>query len=107
MIVIKEIAVKLQLPELTDEAVEAVHRLRAKEGKTPPLLVRFTERKMRDIWIQKRVALRNEHIYINENVTRRNRNLLWQAKNRAKDEAYTFVWSRNGKLVFTLRSKVT
>ncbi|CAN7946177.1 unnamed protein product [Ixodes pacificus] len=53
MKVIKEIAVKLKLPELTDEAVEAVHRLRAKEGKTPPLLVRFTERKMRDIWIQK------------------------------------------------------
>ncbi|XP_042150121.1 uncharacterized protein LOC121838117, partial [Ixodes scapularis] len=78
--VVKNLADKLELPQLAPEDVEAAHRLGAREGKTAPILVRFVERRTRDHWMTKRVTLRNEKIYINENLTKTLKNLLWATK---------------------------
>ncbi|XP_040074801.1 uncharacterized protein LOC115318762, partial [Ixodes scapularis] len=75
--VINVIATKLGVAQLAATDVEAAHILRAKEGRPAPILVRFTERRTRDVWAKKRVSLRSENIYINENLTRAIKNVLW------------------------------
>uniref|UniRef100_A0A147BAN2 Putative crack-1 is transposable element n=1 Tax=Ixodes ricinus TaxID=34613 RepID=A0A147BAN2_IXORI len=92
------LANKLQLPVPATEDVEAVHRLSAREGKIPPIIVRFNERSARDQWLTKRVALRQEKIFINENLTKSVRELLWSARQWAKEKNYKFVWVKNGKI---------
>lgn len=96
--VVTDLAKKLQLPPPTSQSVETAHRLRAREGRTTPILVRFTERSTRDMWIKKRVTLRNEGIYVNENLTKTLKNLFWNTKNAAREKNYKFVWVRNGKI---------
>lgn len=96
--ILNHISSKLVLPKLTLQDVEAAHRLKTKEGKTAPILVRFRDRNTRDSWAKKRSTLRNERIYINENLTRTLNNLLWETKRYAKDKGYTFTWIRNGKI---------
>ncbi|CAN8024435.1 unnamed protein product [Ixodes persulcatus] len=96
--IIESIAVKLDLPPPKDQSVEAVHRLHSKEGKTAPILVRFSERNTRDMWIKKRVTLRSEGIYINKNLTKLLKSLFWSTRTRAKEKQYKFVWVRNGKI---------
>lgn len=82
--VVKNLADKLELPQLAPEDVEAAHRLGAREGKTAPILMRFVERRIRDFWMTKRVTLRNEKMYINENLTKTLKNLLWATKECTK-----------------------
>lgn len=96
--VLKDLAAKLDLPQPGTEDIEAAHRLRSREGKIPPVLIRFAERKTRDLWMTKRVTLRNENIYINENLTKTLKGLLWQTRECARAKAYKFVWMRNGKI---------
>lgn len=95
---INKLAERLALPTLTMQDIEAVHRLPAKEGKTPPILVRFTERAKRDLWMTKRTALRHDNIYVNENLTKQLKALFWKAKQQAREKGYRFVWTRNGKI---------
>ncbi|XP_040071906.1 uncharacterized protein LOC115308924 [Ixodes scapularis] len=78
--VINDIATKLDVPPLAITDVEVAHRLRAEEGRPAPILVRFTERRTRDVWAKKRASLTSENIYINENLTRAIKNLLWTKK---------------------------
>ncbi|CAN7979536.1 unnamed protein product [Ixodes pacificus] len=95
---VQELASRLELPVPAPEQIEAAHRLKAKEGKVPPILVRFKEKASRDLWTEKRNTLRAEGIYINENITRALRSLFWETKNAAKEKLYKFVWMRNGKI---------
>lgn len=55
----------LQLPPKVD--IEAAHRLNARAGKIPPIIVRFGERETGNHWISKRIGRRAENIFINEN----------------------------------------
>ncbi|CAN7975382.1 unnamed protein product [Ixodes persulcatus] len=96
--IIQCLANKLQLPVPATGDVEAVHRLSAREGKIPPIIVRFNERSARDQWLTKRVALRQEKIFINENLTKSVRELLWSVRQCAKEKNYKFVWVKNGKI---------
>ncbi|XP_040068370.1 uncharacterized protein LOC120841521 [Ixodes scapularis] len=96
--VINDIATKLGVPQLATTDVEAAHRLRAKEGRPAPILVRFTERRTRDVWAKKRVSLRSENIYINENLTRAIKNLLWTTKACSREKNYKYTWVKNGKI---------
>ncbi|CAN7976037.1 unnamed protein product [Ixodes persulcatus] len=96
--VVTDLATKLQLPPPTSQSIETAHRLRAREGRTAPILVRFTERSTRDMWIKKRVSLKSEGIYVNENLTRTLKNLFWNTKKTAREKNYKFVWVRNGKI---------
>ncbi|CAN7975941.1 unnamed protein product [Ixodes persulcatus] len=96
--VVTDLTTKLQLPPPTSQSIETAHRLRAREGRTAPIFVRFTERSTRDMWIKKRVSLKGEGIYVNENLTRTLKNLFWNTKKTAREKNYKFVWVRNGKI---------
>lgn len=95
---VKKLAGKLRLSLPSTQDIEAAHRLPARMGKTPPILVRFAQRSMRDAWIAKRVALRDEKVFINENLTKYVKTLFWNAKNAAREKGYKFVWTRNGRV---------
>lgn len=42
--------------------------------------------------------LKNEQVFINENLTKYLRQLLWKTKQCAKEKEYKFVWVSNGKI---------
>lgn len=102
---IQQLSAKLQLPAPSYDSIEAVHRLSPKEGKIPPIIVRFKERAVRDLWISKRRALAKERIFINENLTKLLRQLLWKTKSCAKEKGYKFVWITNGKILVREKEK--
>ena len=37
-------------------------------------------------------------IFVNENLTRFRKNLLWRTKQKAKDNGFKYVWTRNGNI---------
>lgn len=98
MKILADLAGKLELPQPTKQNIEAVHRLGAKQGKATPIIVRFQHRNDRELWAGKRAVLRSEGIFINENLTKHLKHLLWNTKNVAREKGYKFVWVRNGKV---------
>ncbi|KAH9382475.1 hypothetical protein HPB48_023072 [Haemaphysalis longicornis] len=90
------LANKLELPVPSQYEVEAVHRLKSKPGVVPPILVRFANRTIRDLWLEKRNCLKSEKIYLNENLTLRVKRLLWLTKNplKLKNKTTCFWWAR-------------
>lgn len=97
---INEVAKKLDVPELVDDDVVALHRLPSKPDKVPGIIVRFATQKTRDAWIEKRGVLRRtrEHVYLQENMTKHNRALLWTVKEWARERQFQFAWHRNNKI---------
>ncbi|KAH9379187.1 hypothetical protein HPB48_009196 [Haemaphysalis longicornis] len=85
MSVLGEISEKLEVPTPTVDSVEAVHRLRCREGKIPAILVRFRDRTVCDTWAAKRTKLREEGIFVNENLTQYVRQLMWATKLKARE----------------------
>lgn len=87
--------------EVKSTDIEACHRLPAKSGKIPGIIVRFEKQTVRDQWLQKKQELKEKGkgIYLCENMTRRNRSLLYAVKDWAKINNYRFVWHSNGKIL--------
>ncbi|XP_064464860.1 uncharacterized protein LOC135376191 [Ornithodoros turicata] len=104
--IVRNLASKASISDFKPEAVQHIHRLPVKGGKIPPILVRFTSLEARNALLQKRKMIRMlsenrdlpDNLYVNENLTGFNRDLLWKAKQRAKEQAYRFVWTKNGKI---------
>lgn len=96
--VLSSVASKLKLRAPNHEDVEVVHRIKAKAGMIPPILVRFSRQEMKEEWLKKRTTLKEESIYLNENMTLRIKKLLWETKKVAKDKEYEFAWARNGRV---------
>ncbi|KAH9372037.1 hypothetical protein HPB48_012761 [Haemaphysalis longicornis] len=92
--VLGSLANKLKLMVPRPEEFEAVHRVKARSNAVAPILVRFT----RDKWLEQRTFLRNEKIFVNENLTACTKHLYWLTKNRAAANQYRFVCVRNGKI---------
>lgn len=97
---LNDIANKLELPELTEKDVEGLHRLPAKNGKAPAVLVRFLSRATRDLWLAERKYLKDEQsgIWFLDNLTAMNKKLLWMLKGKAEEKMYRFAWQKNGKI---------
>lgn len=54
--IVNAVAVRLQLPPLTNTDYDAIHRLPSKEGDlAPPVIVRFKDRRMRDTWLGQKI----------------------------------------------------
>ncbi|XP_064479072.1 uncharacterized protein LOC135392285 [Ornithodoros turicata] len=112
--VVNEVALKLELPPLTGVGYDAMHRLLSQSNAhAPPVIIKFKDRKTRDAWLGQRSKLklnsqtvRNEQIFLCENLTLQNKKLLWQARMSAKEKGYQFVWVRNG-LIFVGRADGT
>lgn len=96
---------RLGLPEVAAHDTEAIHRLPVRVGKVAPVLIRFTHRSTRDLWPSKRTALRNENIYVNENLTKHVKALFWKTKQLAREQSYKFAWTRNGKIFVRQRER--
>lgn len=98
---INEIAVKLEVPRLSGTEVASLDRLPAKPNKVPGVIIKFTRQVVRDQWLEKKYKLkRNEtSIYLQENLTRQNRALLYATKTWARENNYQYVWHKNGSIL--------
>lgn len=97
---VNNIAEKLEMPELSQSDVTAIHRLPSKPDKIPGIIIKFASQTTRDAWLDRRARLRNAGInaYVSENMTTYNRELLAKTKEWAKGKGFLYVWHRNGKL---------
>lgn len=96
--VLVDLSRKLEIKAPEKQSVEAIHRLKAKQDKIPAIIVRFRDRDERDLWLSKKKTLRNEKIFINENLTTAQKQLFWQCRQVSKQKNYKFVWMTNGKI---------
>ena len=87
---------KLNLsPPLTNSDIEAAHRVkqRVRDGKPRPMIVRFARRDRRFDVLKKRSCLKQTGFSINEDITRRNLQLLNRLKN---NDTISSAWFSNG-----------
>lgn len=79
---VNSVAGLLEVPELSKLDVDAIHRLPAKAGKVPGIIVRYARQATRDKWLENRRKLRNNEssTFILENMTTRCRQLFLTAK---------------------------
>ncbi|XP_077484998.1 uncharacterized protein LOC144095071 [Amblyomma americanum] len=98
---INALTAQIKLPALSENDVVAVHRLPAKKDKIPGIICRFARQADRDAWWQNRKKLQEAdgNIFVLENLTKRTRALLFEAKNWAKVKKYKYVWHSNGRVL--------
>lgn len=90
--------------------IDAAHRLPSRKTDRPQkIIVQLVSRKKRDAFlVKKKSGITSDqlvsggkqklNIYINENLTPSNREVLWAAKQRARELQYKFVWVKQGKI---------
>ncbi|CAK1590036.1 unnamed protein product [Parnassius mnemosyne] len=106
--IIVQIANKLQMDVSQIEHAERVGREKPNVDKPLPVVVTLRTKEARDKWIEiRKKRLTNgeiygtnndTRIYINENLTRYKRNLLWVTKNQLK-KTYKYIWVQDGKIL--------
>lgn len=110
--IILNLAQKLGI-ELVESDIEAAHRLPTRNKDRPSrIIVQLASRKKRDKFIDKRRTVFTSNsltggtdkagrvrVFINENLTPLNRELLWQTKKTAKESGFKFVWFTRGKIL--------
>ncbi|KAH9359805.1 hypothetical protein HPB48_015818 [Haemaphysalis longicornis] len=96
---INETAAQLKVPELGHSDITAAHRLPSNSDKIAAIIVRFARRSVRDDWYDARKKLTEAKslVYIQENLTKQSRTLLWETKQWANENHFRFVWHRKGK----------
>ncbi|CAN7939637.1 unnamed protein product, partial [Ixodes hexagonus] len=89
---IESLAEKLNISHFQKADILAIHRLPAKREKAPPILIRFASVSMKESWMEARGELRSlsqvgsfPKLYLNDNLTRANKELFWQARQRGKE----------------------
>lgn len=101
-----ELAGKINVKPFSTTAVEASHRLPVKSpDKVPVVLIRFKERSDAQLWLRAKTQVKKisceapyQGIFICENLTRQNKNILRLTKEQAKAKGYAYVWVRNGRI---------
>lgn len=97
------LAKKLKLPEDIDVA----HRLPARNGKIPVIIISLLSRTSANLWLNHRnTGLKskditgngNSTIYINENLTSYHKELFRRAKQFAKTNGYKYCWVKGPKI---------
>lgn len=102
---VSDSAAKLELSDFAATDILAVHRLLAKPGSIPIVLVKFASAQLKERWLGSRGKLRVlvqaaavPKIFFNENLTKQNRHLHWMVREKAKEKRYKFTWVKNGKI---------
>lgn len=97
---VNNLADVMNVPKLSEMEVAAIHRLPAKPGKIPGIIVRYVRQAVRDQWLEKRHKLKEEgcRVIVLENLTSCNRQLLKAAKEWAKENGFQYAWHRNGRV---------
>lgn len=96
---------------LCRDEVAAAHRVPSfRSGRTPNLIVQFTTRMTRDLWITKAKERKNmtadaingsfpkTRVFIGEHLTLETKVLLAGAKDKCKEIGWKYVWCREGKI---------
>lgn len=106
--IIFQVAGKLQMDVSQIECAERVGREKSDAEKPLPVVVTLRTKEARDKWIGSRkkrltngeiYGTNNDNrVYINENLTRYKRNLLWVTKNQLK-KTYKYIWVQDGKIL--------
>ena len=124
--IVQEVA-KLMKINLSKDQISTSHRLpapqRPKNDDTssgsrkilasPPIIAQFLSRNVRNSLYANRKLLCDANlkeffvdgttqIFVNENLTRFRKNLLWRTKQKAKDNGFKYVWTRNGNICVRL-----
>lgn len=101
-----KIAEKLNIP-LSAADISASHRLKPYPGRSTGIIVKFVSRAKREAFLanRKTVVTKSDvvpgyvgegRIYINESLSRFNKNLMWKAKLWANRSGYKYVWWAGG-----------
>lgn len=110
--VAKKIGVELDEKDLVSAERAGPARPREEQGtvRPRPLVVRVARRATRDAILQAarvRRSLTTEGLqlpgsvntlYVNERLTKHNRLLFWKARRCAREQKFTYVWTRDGKI---------
>lgn len=104
-ITLDDLATKLSIQGFNPAEVTACHRLRSRREGAPPILVQFGSVSAKEKWMSARKKLatlprtgRQERIYFNDNLTRTNKDIFWQARTKGREKSYKFVWVKNGTI---------
>lgn len=90
------------------EEIAAAHRLKAKDGAVPSIIVEFVNRRTRNKFFESRKVLapkdnkkfdKKKRIYVNESLCYYYRTLLRMAKEKCKDADYRYCWYQNNKVL--------
>ncbi|CAG4952438.1 unnamed protein product [Parnassius apollo] len=106
--IIIQVANKLHMDVSQIEHAERVGRIKPDADKPLPVVVTLRTKGARDKWIRSRKKLltngeiygtnNDNRIYINENLTRYKRNLLWVTKNQLR-KTYKYIWVQDRKIL--------
>lgn len=116
--VVENLATKLKIT-YNKADTEAIHRVKTKEktNRPPIILVRFMNRRNAELWLSKkktgiesREVVGDEgtsttKIYINENLSREQKELFWQARVRGKQLGMQYVWVKNATIFMRKEEK--
>jgi len=111
MEVVKKLAKKINVP-FNEEMVQEAYRMKPpkknRNNRPPVIFARFNNKYVAETWLKKTktnikcieiVPQGSENkIYINENLTKRTRDLYFQARIRGKELRFKYVWTKFGKI---------
>lgn len=106
-----KLAEKLSI-QLSHDEITASHRLPARAGKVPAIIVKLQSRRKRDEIVEKMTKgkkvvtkldlapLSNNggRIFVGDSLSPFYKQLLWKCKCKAKEIGYKYVWFRNGEV---------
>lgn len=88
--------------------VGEVTRITDRRNQAPPkLLVKFLDTRIRDVLLEKRKDinynsiqdLATDSIFIGEDISPYHKEILWKAKQIAKEKKYQYVWIKKGQIM--------
>lgn len=104
---VNALAKTIAVPELAQHEVVAIHRLPSKPGKIPGIILRFARQDMCEEWFEKRHGLSTlpSQVYIQENLTKHSRDLVFEVKKLSKEHDFQYVWHRNARIFVRCRDR--
>ncbi|KAI5723366.1 uncharacterized protein LOC103521242 [Diaphorina citri] len=114
---VEDLGRKLEINN-AESHIQVAHRVKTtNKTKAKPIVVRLLNSKTRDIWTAayRQKKLWAQKIYVNEHLTKKNQDLLHQAKEFKSRYNFNFVWVRDCKIfirkndksrVFVIRSEL-
>lgn len=107
---------KLLNIDCCEKDIDVVHRVPARQpNKRKAIIVQFTTRTCRDVWLKKRITglvsnnlisgSDDEGLFINVNLSAYNRELAWKARVFAKRYRYKFCWVNGNGNIFLRKSE--
>lgn len=107
--IVKEIGKKLG-EQIVDADIDICHKVDIPHSKDKNIIVRFTRRSKRNLVLAKARKMRlttdalgfegaSKPVFLNEHLTRKNKQLLGAAVAKKKSVAWKYVWTSNGKVL--------